>query len=75
VVFDPYSGETHYLNPLVSAIYRRIVADSSVELGQLCEALTRAGDDEAEEITTELIGSAAARLRFIGLVEILDDET
>jgi PqqD family protein of HPr-rel-A system len=76
VVFDTYSGETHYLNPLATAIFRRISASGSADLDALCAELIHPGDGEgAPEVSPDAIGSAAARLRHIGLIRIEDSET
>ena len=76
VVFDTYSGETHYLNALASAIFRRVAASGSVDLESLCTELAHPGDGGgAPEISPEAIGSAAAKLRYIGLIRVDDSET
>jgi PqqD family protein of HPr-rel-A system len=76
VVFDTYSGETHYLNVLASAIFRRVSAAGSVELEMLCTELARPGDSAgAPEVTAESIGSAAGRLHRIGLIRADDSDT
>lgn len=76
VVFDIYSGETHYLNPLACAIFRRVAASEFVDLDSLCAELARLNDPGgAREVSLEAIGSAAAMLRSVGLILVDDSET
>ena len=75
VVFDPYSGETHYLNPLAAAVFRRI-ATGTVDIETLCAELARSGDaGTGPAISPEEIGSAAATLHNIGLIGIDERES
>jgi PqqD family protein of HPr-rel-A system len=76
VIFDTYSGETHYLNALASAIFDGVSASGSIDLESLCAALACGDDLSAEpQIPPEEIGGAAARLRDIGLIRVDDDGT
>lgn len=76
VVFDTYSGETHHLGTLASAIFRRISASGSIELEALCAEMTgRRDGDHPAEITPEAIGEAAAKLRALGLIRVEESET
>ena len=76
VVFDTYSGETHYLNSLASAVYRRVAVSGSVDLDVLCAELVRPGDAAATPaISPEDFGIAAAKLRGIGLIHVDDTGT
>jgi PqqD family protein of HPr-rel-A system len=73
VVFDTYSAETHYLNPLASAIFHRVAADRAINLDDLCASLIGHGpEDTAPALAPEEIGAAAGRLRDIGLLRIDD---
>jgi PqqD family protein of HPr-rel-A system len=65
VVYDVYSGETHYLTSLASAIFHRVATAGSRDLDSLCRELAKpeAGGTEPEDV-----GSAAARLCGIGLL-------
>jgi PqqD family protein of HPr-rel-A system len=75
VVFDTYSGETHHLDALASAIFRGISASGSIDLALLCAELARPGDSgDAPETSPEAIGSAAARLCHVGLILVDDSE-
>lgn len=74
VVFNTYSGETHHLNALASAIYRRVSAARAIDVDALCAALAGDGGD-APEISLETIGGAAASLRRIGLIQVDDSES
>jgi len=75
VVFDPYSGETHYLKPLASAIFRRVAAAGAVDFDALCSELAQSSGAGAEPtISPEEIGSAAGKLHNIGLIGIDDSE-
>ena len=76
VVFDTYSGETHHLMPLASAIFRWVAASGSVDLESLCTELARPGSGGgAPEVSPEAIGSAAQTLCKIGLLRVDDSET
>lgn len=71
VVFDTYSGETHHLGTLASAIFRRVCAFGSIELDALCAEMIGRGDSgNPAEITPEAIGEAAAKLRSLGLIHV-----
>jgi PqqD family protein of HPr-rel-A system len=73
VVFDTYSAETHYLNPLASAIFQSVAAAAAVDLDDLCTSLIgHEPDGTAPALTPEAIGTAAGRLRDIGLIRIDD---
>lgn len=75
VVFDAYSGETHYLSALASAIFRRVSASEGVELDALCAELARPGaGDGGLEISAEDVVGAAANLQRIGLISVIDAE-
>ena len=75
VVFDTYSGETHHLTPVASAVYRRVAAVGSVDFDTLCEELAHRDDSAGtSKISPEDVGSAAANLRAIGLIQIDDSE-
>jgi PqqD family protein of HPr-rel-A system len=71
VIFDTYSGETHYLNSLASAIFHRVAAAGPVDLDLICAefAATANGGFEPEDI-----GSAAARLCRTGLMQVENSE-
>lgn len=71
VVFDNYSGETHYLNSLASAIFHRVAAGGAVDLDLICTEFAAASDGGFEP---EDIGSAAARLCRTGLMQAEDTE-
>ena len=71
VIFDAYSGETHYLNSLASAIFHRIAAAGQVDLDLICSELAAAANGGFEP---EEIGSAAARLCKIGLMQVEESE-
>jgi len=71
VVFDPYSGETHYLNSLASAIFQKVGATGPVDLDLICAEFTAAANGGFEP---EDIGSAAARLCKIGLMQVEESE-
>ena len=71
VIFDPYSGETHYLNSLASSIFHRITAAGPVDLDLICAEFTTAENGGFEP---EDIGSAAARLCKIGLMQVEESE-
>jgi PqqD family protein of HPr-rel-A system len=64
VVFDTYSAETHYLNPLAAAVFHRVGAAGAIDLEALCAGVIA---HEPEEI-----GAAAGHLRDIGLLRIDD---
>jgi PqqD family protein of HPr-rel-A system len=64
VVFDRYSAETHYLNPLAALIFHRVAAVGALDLEALCAEMIGHVPEE--------IGAAAARLRDIGLLRIDD---
>jgi PqqD family protein of HPr-rel-A system len=68
VVFDPYSGETHCLNALASAIYRRVGASDGIDLRALDDALACPGGTTQSDIAI-----AVARLRDIGLIRVEHD--
>ena len=72
VIFDNYSGETHYLNPLASAIFHRVAAGGPVDLDEICTEFVAAASTGAVE--PEDIGSAAARLCRTGLMQAEDTE-
>ena len=75
IVFDTYSGETHYLNPLSSAVFRRVSVTGTVELVALCAELIKTDDAGSARVTLpEEIGSAAATLQNIGLISVDDSE-
>ena len=71
VIFDTYSGETHYLNSLASAIFQRVAATGPVDLDLICAEFAAPvnGGFEPEDI-----GSAAARLCKIGLMQVEESE-
>jgi PqqD family protein of HPr-rel-A system len=71
VVFDTYSGETHYLNLLASAIFHRVDAAGMVDLDLICAEFAAAANGGFEP---EDIGSAAARLCRIGLMRVENSE-
>ena len=71
VVFDPYSGETHYLNSLASGIFQRVTAAGRVDLDLICAEFTAAENGGFEP---EDVGSAAARLCKIGLMDAEETE-
>ena len=76
VVFDTYSGETHHLGTLASAIFRRISASGSIELDALCAEMISHGDGgNPAEIAPEAIGEAASKLRALGLIHVEESET
>jgi PqqD family protein of HPr-rel-A system len=68
VVFDPYSGETHCLNALASAIFRSVDTSDAVDLGALDRALACPGGATKGDIAT-----AVARLRDLGLIRVEHD--
>lgn len=72
VVFDTYSGETHHLDPLASAIYRKVSESGAVELEELCANLSPADDGSDGANSPEAIGAATALLRQLGLIRIDD---
>ena len=74
VVFDTYSGETHHLGAIASAIFRRVSNAGSIELDALCTALAGPGSG-VMEITPEVLGEAAAGLRALGLIAVDENET
>ena len=65
VVFDPYSGETHCLNALASAIFQRVETSDRVDLRELDRALACPGVTTQGDIAT-----AVARLRDLGLIRV-----
>ena len=71
VIFDTYSGETHYLNLLASAIFHRVTATGPLDLDLICTEFTAAANSGFEP---EDIGSAAARLCKIGLIQVEEIE-
>lgn len=71
VIFNPYSGETHYLNSLASAIFQRVAAAGPVDLDLICAEFTAAANGGFEP---EDIGGAAARLCKIGLIDAEETE-
>jgi PqqD family protein of HPr-rel-A system len=73
VVFDTYSGETHYLDALAAVIFHRVTASGSIELDALCHELLPSSKEGALDISEETIGAAAGRLRHAGLIGV--DET
>jgi PqqD family protein of HPr-rel-A system len=76
VVFDTYSGETHYLNAVASAVFEGVSESDGIDLESLCTILARGADHgAAPQISPEEIGGAAARLRDLGLIRVDDDET
>jgi PqqD family protein of HPr-rel-A system len=68
VVFDPYSGETHCLNALASAIFRRVDTSDAVDLRGLDGALARPGGATQGDIAV-----AVARLGGLGLIRVDGD--
>ena len=76
VVFDTYSGETYHLNPLASAVFRRVAVSGSVDFDALCEDFARPDETASTpRISPEDVGSAAAKLCGIGLIYVDDPET
>jgi PqqD family protein of HPr-rel-A system len=70
-VFDLYSGETHYLNPLADSIYTQVTARGMIDIDALCAELT----DAEHGVSAAEIGTIIARLKSIGLVKVNDDVT
>jgi len=71
VVLDTYSGETHCLNPLASAVFERVDGMDVVDLPSLCEILALPGAGKPiPDCTPEGIAGAIACLRDLGLVRV-----
>jgi len=71
VVFDTYSGETHHLTSLASAMFRRVAAVQPVEFDAICAEFVGV---ENGAIEPEEIGRAAARLCSTGLLWMEESE-
>jgi len=65
VVFDPYSGETHCLNALASAIFQRVDRSDAIDLHALDGTLACPGGTTQGDIAI-----AVARLRDLGLIRV-----
>jgi PqqD family protein of HPr-rel-A system len=65
VIFDPYSGETHCLNALASAIFQRVDTSGGLVLRELDRALACPGGTTEDDIAV-----AVARLHGLGLIRV-----
>ena len=68
VVFDAASGDTHYLSPLVYALYTIRRVEPQMALSDIPVRLAHVFDVEADAHFKQLIHDAIASLQQIGLL-------
>lgn len=68
VVFDAASGDTHYLSPLVYALYTIRRVEPTMALNDMPARLARLFDVEADTHFKQLTDDAIASLQQIGLL-------
>ena len=69
VVYDEYSGETHWLNPVASVILSAIHQRGPCAVEELRSAILPLLTDEGRSSTETVIDSALDTLRRLRLVE------
>jgi PqqD family protein of HPr-rel-A system len=71
VVFDGYSGETHYLDGLAGMLMRRVLQSSPVDLARLrAEFAGSPLPDHGGTVTPGAVDDTAAMLQRLGLLRL-----
>jgi PqqD family protein of HPr-rel-A system len=69
VVYDAYSGETHYLAPVAARLFRQVDEAKSIAFDALCEGTKL----EAPDTDPEAIDKALAELVHLKLLSTVEE--